>query len=111
MADTPLEPTEAELEQLKQQHGKVVRLAAGDSVVYVKRATREIYKRFRAQAQDDARRAVAATNLVNACLVWPGDAEREAMFDEYPGLIDTLAGALLELAGLQPGEKVEKKAV
>jgi len=111
MAETTPEPTEAELEQLKEKHGKVLRLAAGDSVVYVKKANRETYKRFRAQAQDDTKRAVAATNLVNACLVWPGEAEREAMFDEYPALVDTLAGALLELAGLQPGEKVEKKAV
>ncbi len=109
MADSTLEPTEAELEQLKGRHGRLVRLEAVGQVVYVKRATREVYKRFRAQASDEAKRPVAAANLVAACLVWPEKAEAEALFDEYPGLVDTIGGSLLELAGVT--QEVEKKAL
>lgn len=104
-----MKPTENEIEVLKTQHGQLHLLELDDEAVVAKAPTRALWKRFRAQTQDETKRLIAAENLVRDCVVWPAKNELEAMWERKPGLIESFGSELLELAGLS--NKVEKKAL
>ena len=102
--------TEANIEQLKQQHGELHELSHAGETVIVKAPNRATWKRFRAQVIDESKRVVALEELVRSCVVHPEKAELEVMLDRKPGLVETFGKALGELAGAGDGQ-AEKKAL
>lgn len=94
------------LEQARAEHGDVFELSEGGETVLVKRPNRGDYRRFRADRQDDKRRAVALEALFEACLVFPKLDDFEPILDRKPALADVLGGKLLEIAS---GETPEGK--
>lgn len=101
----PFDPKK--LEELRARHGSdVIALeatveATGEVVtVAVKRPSPQTYSRYRQHLFDDARRHVANEVLIVDCVVFPEDqAARQAIFEKYPGLIDSFAGEAAKLAG------------
>jgi hypothetical protein len=89
------------LEELRAQHGAdVVVLEAAGQVVALRRPSRAAYSRFRQLLLDDSRKHTANEALLSDCIIWPAAAaEREAVFDAAPALIDTFAGEAARMAG------------
>lgn len=87
------------LEELRTKHGQVWVLRALDEHVVVRRPTRAEYKRFRALASDEDRRADAPEALLRNCVVWPDPTALEALLERYPAMGDTFAVELLKIAG------------
>lgn len=105
---------EKKLEALKAEHPNlklVVLRAPGGEEVVVRRPNREIWKRYIGAMMTDDRKLDAGENLLKTCLVFPDPSGFEALVDDAPGLVMTFTGALMDVAGFSPGEKVEKKAV
>lgn len=101
--------TETDIQKLKAEHGALHQLDHAGEAVIVKSPNRATWKRFRSQAQDEAKRLIAMEELVRACVVHPERGELEAMLDRKPGLVESFGKVLAELAGA--GTDVEKKAL
>ena len=102
---------EAQLNDLKSKHGELFQLRAertGD-VVIVKKAPEPLWKRFRTQMMDPAKKPFAPEQLLRDCIVFPDRETVDAMLARMPGLVDTFTGELAEINGA--GQSVEKKAL
>jgi hypothetical protein len=92
--------TPDQITELKEKHGNDLHLLAHDGVeVVAKRPGKNEYRKFRRETMDEKRKENAAEGFVRSCVVSPGGAEVTAIFDQRPGLVDTLASALVDLAG------------
>lgn len=79
---------------------EVIILEADGEVVAIKKPSRQAYSRFRQITGDDTKKWMAAETLLGDCLVYPETlAEKEAVFDRKPALIDTFAVECIKLAG------------
>ena len=88
------------IEELKAAHGSGLHLIEHDGVeVVAKRPGGPQYRRWKQLTLDEKRRIDAGATLVRDCVVHPAAAELQALIDERPGLVDTFAGKLVELAG------------
>ncbi len=97
------------LEKLKSEHGSLTELSVDNDAVVVRLPSRGEWKKFRATIADDRKRGDAAEQLLRSCIVFPDETAIEKMLDVRPGLAETFAGELVELAGAKKG--VEKKAL
>lgn len=102
-------PSQIEIDQIKSQLGvSVLRSFELAGLEVVCRAPSEgDYKRFKTQISDPDRRAMAPDSLVYSCVVWPGRDEFKGMVKEKPGIIESIAGELVEWAGAT--KLIEKK--
>ncbi len=102
-------PSQIEIDQIKSQLGvTLLRSFELAGVEVVCRAPSEAdYKRFKTQVADSDRRATAPDALVYACVVWPGREEFRDMVKVKPGIIESIAGELVEWAGAT--KLIEKK--
>ena len=70
---------------------------------------RGAYERYKAAvAADSSKRFHATEQLLCASIVHPAPSELTAMFERKPGLIETLGGEALELAGFVLQVETEK---
>lgn len=100
------------VEELKKTHGirEVHRFVAeSGETVYLKMPPQPLWRRFRSQITDDKRRTEAPELLLRSCLLHPTQDAFDVMLEERPGLLDTFASQLVELAGL--AKEVEKKVL
>lgn len=88
-----------DIEALKAQHGDIHELTAAGVSVIVKAPSRGAWKRFRTSAQNERNRANAVGNLLLDCLVWPDHQTFEQILEKQPGLEDTFAAEVVEIAG------------
>lgn len=84
--------------------------SSGASII-VRSPDRATYKKFRAHMQDDRRKLDAPEVLLRSCILHPDSAAVDVLLDQQPGLVETFANKLLEIAGLEKSESVEKKAL
>jgi hypothetical protein len=86
--------------ELKEKHGSDLHVMNHDGVeVVAKRPGKVEYRRFRHMTMDDRRKEDAAATFVRDCIVYPAAADLEREFEKRPGLVDTFANKLVELAG------------
>lgn len=97
--------------ELKRQHGisKVHVFESGTNKVFVRSPQTGVWRRFRSQMQEAKRRDEASEQLFRACLLHPSQEVFNAMLEDEPGLLDTFASELCEVAGL--AKEVEKKVL
>lgn len=98
------------VESLKAKHGvsKVYALDDGDGhVVYVRMPSVGVWRRFRSQIQDARKRDEAGQVLFYSCLLHPDAEAFRALVELQPGIVDSFASEVCELAGL--AKDVEKK--
>ena len=85
---------------LKAKHGADLHLLSHDGVeVVCKRPGKGEYRRFRHMTIDEKRKEDAAETFVRDCTVYPDGQALAAIFEVRPGLIDTFAARLIDLAG------------
>lgn len=89
------------LQALKDQHGEIYELAAGDVIVYAKAPSRPSVKRFFSIITDDKRRYDALEQLLRDCVVEPSLQDLDAILDKKPGLVASFGGKLMEMVGAQ----------
>lgn len=91
------------IEDLKRKHGvnrvHVITTPDGETV-YVRAPAQGVWRRFRAEMQDDRRNEMASERLMRACLLHPDMPSFDAMLEDRPALLDTFASELCEIAGL-----------
>ena len=94
--------TDEQIKALKAQHKDVHlhAVAACDEEFIVRSPTRDEWHAFKTAAQDPARKRVAPENFAKACAVSPDAAALDSLFETMPGLAETLAGELAEIAGV-----------
>jgi len=61
--------------------------------------TKAEWRMFIAKRSAPAEAPIANDFLVEACVLWPEKAERDALFERRPALLDVWAGELGEMAG------------
>lgn len=96
-----MKPDKNTIDKLKAEHGEnlhQLESSTGETII-VKSPSRLAYSRFRDASFNEKRRKNALSNLVIDCIVWPDTKAWEAMLDARPGLEDTFASDLVELAG------------
>lgn len=95
-------PTPEIIAELKAEHGEIYQIDARefDKTIIVKKPDRHVYKRYRKDGMDDDRRHTALQQLVDDVIVWPPQAEFQAMTDDLPGLYNTFGNEIARLAGL-----------
>lgn len=99
-ADKLPEPTEEEIESLKAKHGTVHLLGNEFGQAVFRLPTLKEYNRFREEMAMGAQyKASSGPTLVRACVVWPDRKAFDAIVAAHPGIIDTMAGELVEHAG------------
>lgn len=98
---------QAEIDALKAAHpgSELHLLTVGDGeraeTIIVKVPDRTRWMRFKEQAADKNRRAVAMEALVHDCAVYPAKAEVMARIEARPALAETFGAQIVELAGLE----------
>ncbi len=102
-----MRPGDDVIERLKAEHGEVYLVEAGDVGVIVRPPTRAEYRRFRALAMDEKKRADAVERLARDCVLWPDADGLDELLERRPALTEVVGGELLKLAGF--AEEVEIK--
>lgn len=98
---------EQKLDELEQAHGPIGRkicavYAPDGSLIVCKKPHAANYKKL----MDREKLTIEALNtLCKPCLLFPPAAEYDALVDEWPGIIGTLATQLTKLAGSHSEEK------
>lgn len=94
-------------EQIAKQHAAnpgaelhVISNADLDIEILVKAPNDGEWKRFREMQTDDAKRPHAPRQLVIGCILEPPSAEFSQMLTTRPGLAETFANDLVEIAGV-----------
>lgn len=80
-----------------------VRVGDGEreTLIVVKVPDRTRWMRFKEQAADKNRRALAFEALVHDCTVFPSKPELMALLDARPALVESFGGQICEIAGLE----------
>ena len=78
----------------------VIRNEDHDLEILVKAPSDGEWKRFRSMQADDAQRYLAPRSLVLGCILEPSAAEFTAMLAARPGLAETFASDVIEIAGV-----------
>ena len=102
-----LEPTEAEVAELKSKHGRVHLLTLEDASLVVRIPTAFEFRKWQADSADEKKRIDGSADLLTRCTVWPAPEKAKEMLDARPGLRLSFFGELIELAGVS--RSVEKK--
>lgn len=99
--------TDAEVQALEATHKRiaVVRSKHGDWEVVFRRPNRSEYKRFRAAA---ANNPDAQEMLCRAIIVYPSKEAFDALLEDWPGIPEASAQAIMDLAGMQSREDLLK---
>jgi hypothetical protein len=94
--------TAEQIAALKDKHGPdlhLLRSPDGSIEVVAKRPGRGEYRRFRRMTLDERKKEDASETFVRDCIVFPDAAELAKIFEVQPGLVDTWASKLIDLAG------------
>jgi hypothetical protein len=75
-------------------------VSACDEDFIVRAPNRTEWQSFKAAAQDPARKRVAPENFAKACAISPDASALDTLFETMPGLAETMAGELAEIAGV-----------
>jgi uncharacterized protein (DUF111 family) len=98
---------QAQIEALKAKHPHTelhqVSVGAGERevTIIVQVPNRARWMRFKEQAADKNRKALALEALVHDCTVHPSQAELMALLEARPALTESFGGQIVELAGLE----------
>jgi hypothetical protein len=76
--------------------GLVFVLEAGPVRAIARRPARDVYRKFRAERADPAKRANSVEALFLACLIYPTAKEFDRVLDEHPAIGDLFGSQLLE---------------
>jgi hypothetical protein len=93
--------TPEKIEQLKDAHGELRRVKTKRGDVVVRGPSVGEWRRWRAESADAKRRAQSIETLVRSCVVHPEPPAFGELLEKAPALVETLAEAVLELAGLE----------
>ena len=96
------------IEELKAKHGEIYRLEHLGHEVVVRLPSSPEWLRFKEMQADEGRRSKAPAQLVRDTCVFPDAQSLEVMLNKYPGLADTFAGEVAEVAGLSKKAQREK---
>jgi hypothetical protein len=104
--------TDEQIVKLKEANpGAELTLIQNDDVgieVVVKTPDDGTWKRFRSQSSDDAQRSVALRGLVLSCVVHPAGPDFASAVARRPGIIETIGGKLVEVAGVSMATTARK---
>ena len=94
-----------EIKALEVTHKRVavVRSKHDDWEVVYRRPTRQEYKRFRAMAQSNPD---AQEQLCRSIVVFPSKEAFDALLEDWPGIPEASAKAIMDLTGMQSKEDV-----
>jgi hypothetical protein len=87
------------IDDLKAKHSDLHLLEHDGVEMVFKRPSKEVYRRFKKLVLDEDRRAEAAERLIFDCLAWPDAPTAQVALEKQPGLVDTFASSLADLAG------------
>lgn len=76
--------------------------------VVVKVPDEGAWRRFRAQQDDDAQSSIALRGLVFACVVHPVPADFVPIVARRPGIVETVGGKLVKIAGVSRAATIRK---
>jgi hypothetical protein len=66
----------------------------------VRGPSRGVWNIYRAKISSEGEKVTADDVLFQACVLWPERGEeREALLDQYPGLVNVVAGEIIEIGG------------
>ncbi len=94
------DPTKEQIDALKAKHGELKFQKIAGQRFLVRGPSGAEYQRFTDRATDDKKRIAALDELARTCCVFPEASEAAAFFDRKPAATTTLAGHVLELAGI-----------
>lgn len=99
-----------QIEQLKEQHGELHLIEAPktEQYVVVKHPTRHHMERFQNAASSAKKLPVAQRDLVLGVAVYPENGQLEATLERFPGLVQTFAHNILEIAGVDEDATAKK---
>lgn len=103
-------PSDTEIQATKNDHpgAELHMLEHGDEAVIVKVPNRSQWRRFVAESSNKTPGAASAAmeNLLAQVTVWPKSTAD--LYDRRPGLVETFAGKVSELAGLSSEASAKK---
>lgn len=109
MTATTKRPNDEQLQQWEREHPRTRLLSFEDDSIFVvvRSPSAMEYRRWKDAIRVDQQRAMAGENLARACLLYPPVEEMKALVETMPALYDSIAGEVLELAGMSPAKKVQ----
>lgn len=109
MKATMEKPSTEQLEQWERDHPRTRVLSFEDDTIFVvvRSPTSMEYRRWKDAIRVDQQRAMAGENLARACLLYPSAEAMSGLLVAMPALYDSIAGEVLELAGMSPAKKVQ----
>ena len=103
-------PNEAEIAAVKAEHpgAELHQLEHGDESIVVRVPNRVQWRRFIAESSNKTPGASSAAmeNILAAVTVWPKSSDD--LYNRRPGLVETFAGKVCELAGLASEASAKK---
>ncbi len=103
-------PTEQEIEAVKGAHpgAELHMVEHGDAAIVVRVPNRTQWRRFIVESSNKTPGAASAAmeNILAAVTVWPRSTAD--LYDARPGLVETFAGKVCELAGLASEASAKK---
>lgn len=75
-----------------------VAAAGGEAEIIVRSPTPAIYRKMKAKGKDERSALDANETFVRDCLAWPDPKAYSALVEQYPGINDTFANRLADLA-------------
>ena len=110
------DPTQEQLDKIKAAHPGIelyaLIAASADGSrsvsVIVKVPDRARWIRFKEQAADKNRKALATESLVRDCVLHPGAAELDSMIEKRPGLVESFGAEIAALAGIEESVVAKK---
>ena len=103
-----MRPSEDTIQRLKAEHGELYELEVRGYAVLFRPPRRAEYRRFRALALDEQKRAEALERLTRDCVVWPTPEEFDALLERLPALGEVIGAKLVELAGAMEEVEIKK---
>lgn len=94
------DPTQEQIDALKAKHGDLKFQKIAGQKFLVRGPTGAEYQRFTDRATDEKKRIAALDELARTCCVFPDASAAGAFFERKPAATTSLAGLVLELAGI-----------
>ncbi len=101
--------TAEQLKELETNHKRVKRVVGKNGAweCVFRKPDRAEYKRFKSMANNPALLPDAQEALARATVVYPSREAFDALLEDYPGIPEAAADALLELAGVSVDESAK----
>jgi|GEM_PF-5609609 len=94
-------------ESLKAKDPTLVGFTLGGHRFLVKGPSRAMWDELQSKIDTGRERTIALNRLVRECVVYPPPDELDAILDRKPAYLTTIAGELMDIAGVN--EKIERE--